>query len=210
MRCSSSFEDQAWSWCLLLSPCASCDLGPCTDVFDQSNKSWNGLFFMYSWFYQLGFYGRITNINYSIQQTFLFTSLGLKSGSFAFFLCPSCHHPFLCCIAIHKVFHLSQGLYQLETWIQLDPCHHTSIPWLNLSKFSAALVMYFCACKLPFEYHRLRVHRFVPQPPQHFYSIIDDWFVDLLSCMYVDSRNWYKRVVAFRAALALWKARHAG
>ena len=50
----------------------------------------------------------------------------------------------------------------------------------------------FVPCKLPFGYHHLRVHRFVSRTPQHFCSIVENWFLGLVTWMLVpvtDSRG---------------------
>ena len=78
--------------------------------------------------------------------------------------------------------------------IQLDPCRHAKTPRLHPSNLQfpgqplqlcsngtdsasnavACPVEQFCSCKLPFEFHHLRVHLFGSRTPQHFCSIVED------------------------------------
>ena len=64
------------------------------------------------------------------------------------------------------------------------------------------------SCKLPFGYHHLRVQRFVSRAPQHFCSIVEYWFLDLVTWILVLASG-SRGLCAFRAVRALKRACHA-
>ena len=83
--------------------------------------SWDLLLFMYFCSFNTELpCGWHDNTNCSVHQSFVVQHARIEIRVIcAFFCCPFCHYPFYNCMALHHVFHLSQGLDRLEQWIQL-------------------------------------------------------------------------------------------